>query len=137
MREIDEIVLHYSATPEGQEFHVDDIRRWHKARGFNDVGYHYVITLDGDIELGRPLDVIGAHVKNHNTGKIGVCYIGGTDEQGKAKDTMTKKQQEAFMVLVISLRVAFQKHLTIKGHKDFVPTGCPGFNVREKFRSLV
>ena len=67
MRNIDRIVLHCSATPEGKDYSVETIRDWHvNGRGWSDIGYHYVIRLDGSVELGRPIDKIGAHVKGHN-----------------------------------------------------------------------
>lgn len=54
MRKIDEIIIHCSATAEGRNFTVEDVRRWHKARGFVDVGYHYLVYLDGSVHVGRP-----------------------------------------------------------------------------------
>lgn len=55
MRKIDDIIIHCTATAEGRDVSVADIRRWHKARGFVDVGYHYVVYLDGSVHEGRPL----------------------------------------------------------------------------------
>lgn len=78
MRKITELILHCSATPEGKDFSTTDIDRWHKARGFKMIGYHYVIRLDGTIEQGRPLEMTGAHCKGHNAHSIGICYIGGS-----------------------------------------------------------
>ena len=77
MRKIDEIIIHCSATAEGRNFTVEDVRRWHKARGFVDVGYHYLVYLDGSVHVGRPLAQVGAHCLGHNAHSIGVCYIGG------------------------------------------------------------
>ena len=89
MRQIKEIIIHCSDSPEGRNDTANDIRSWHKKRGFNDIGYHYVILLDGTIEVGRAEDQIGAHCSNHNANSIGICYIGGAewrdgvDEKGK------------------------------------------------------
>ena len=66
MRRIDQIIVHCTATPAGRETSVDEIRRWHLERGFSDIGYHFVIGLDGCIEDGRPLVKIGAHCKGKN-----------------------------------------------------------------------
>lgn len=82
MRTINEIIIHCSATREGQDFSVKDIDRWHKQRVFLMVGYHYIIRLDGTIEQGRPLEMIGAHCTGHNAHSIGICYIGGLDSNG-------------------------------------------------------
>lgn len=73
MRTISEIIIHCSATVEGKDFFVKDIDRWHKQRGFKMVGYHFVIRLDGTIEQGRPLEMIGAHCTGHNAHSIGIC----------------------------------------------------------------
>lgn len=77
-RNIKEIIVHCSATPEGKDFTVADIKRWHLARGFSDIGYHYVIYRDGSIHVGRSENISGAHCTGHNTISIGICYIGGT-----------------------------------------------------------
>ena len=76
-RAITEIIIHCTATPEGKDYTIDDVRRWHKDRGFSDVGYHYVIGRHGELWEGRPVDNIGAHCVNHNRYSIGVCYVGG------------------------------------------------------------
>ena len=77
-RQIDEIIVHCSATREGRDFSAADIRRWHVAdRHFSDIGYHFVVRLDGSIEVGRPLRRSGAHCRAHNRRSVGVCYIGG------------------------------------------------------------
>ena len=74
-RYINEIIVHCTATQEGREVTVSEIRQWHKARGFSDIGYHYVIHLDGTMELGRDVDISGAHCTNHNAHSIGVVYV--------------------------------------------------------------
>ena len=90
MREIKSIILHCSATPEGKDFTVADITRWHKERGFRTIGYHYVVYRDGTVHKGRPVEQIGAHCEGHNKDSIGVCYIGGLMTDGKTpKDTRT------------------------------------------------
>ena len=63
MRKITEIIIHCSATTEGKDFSVEDIDRWHRQRGFNGIGYHFVIYRDGSIHAGRSKRQIGAHVE--------------------------------------------------------------------------
>lgn len=128
MRHIQKIILHCSATKEGQSFSASDIRRWHLARGFNDIGYHYVVKLDGTIEEGRPLGVIGAHTSGQNNGSIGICYIGGLDTNGKPKDTRTAQQRIALRRLVSQLRRRFP-NATVHGHDEYANKACPCFNV--------
>lgn len=132
MRTIDEIIIHCSATKEGINFNVNDIRRWHKAKGWKDVGYHYVICLDGTIQEGRPIDEIGAHCSGHNSNSIGICYIGGLDENNNPKDTRTIRQKAALHVLLKQLCVQFPK-ATIHGHNEFSSKQCPCFDVKDEY----
>ena len=53
MRKIDSVIIHCSATKAGMDFSVADIDRWHRARGMNGIGYHYVVRLDGTVEKGN------------------------------------------------------------------------------------
>ena len=95
MREINKIIIHCSATREGENFDVAEIRKWHLARGFNDIGYHFYIDLYGEIHKGRDINKIGAHCKGHNRNSIGVCYCGGVEADGKTpKDTRLECQKK-------------------------------------------
>ena len=136
MRDLNRIILHCSATKEGQDFSAATIRGWHvNGRGWRDIGYHWVIRLDGSIEVGRPLDEKGAHTKGHNKDSVGVCYIGGLDENGKPKDTMNPEQEKAWRMIVLSLRTLYGD-LTIHGHNVFASKACPSFIVKEKFADM-
>jgi N-acetylmuramoyl-L-alanine amidase len=136
MRDLNRIILHCSATREGKDFSVDTIREWHvNGRGWSDIGYHWVIRLDGSIEVGRPLEKSGAHTKGHNKDSVGVCYIGGCDADGKPKDTMNPEQEKAWRMIVLSLRTLYGD-LTIHGHNEFANKACPSFTVKEKFADM-
>ena len=91
MRKIDKIIIQCTATSEGRAVTVDEIRRWHKERGFSDIGYHYVIYLDGSVHEGRPIDKVGAHCKEHNSNSIGIAYVGGLDKKNNHANTMTPR----------------------------------------------
>lgn len=133
MRYINEIIIHCSATKEGLDFNVNDLRRWHKAQGWKDVGYHFVITLDGTIEQGRALEEIGSHTKGHNAHSIGICYIGGISKDGKPKDTRTIQQKAALCDLLNKLCKKFPDAL-IFGHNDFTKAkACPCFDVQKEY----
>lgn len=135
MRKITEIILHCSATAEGLDFSVRDIRAWHKAQGWADVGYHYVVRLDGTVQEGRPLDQAGAHCKGHNAASIGICYIGGLAADGRTpKDTRTTAQRAAIRALVTRLRRQFPA-ATVHGHNEFAAKACPCFDVRAEYGS--
>lgn len=132
MRKINKIILHCSATPDGKNFKANDIDRWHKQQGWKCIGYHYVIDLDGTIENGRPLNMVGAHCKGHNTNSIGICYIGGVDENNKPKDTRTPEQKENLYLLVFQLMNLY--NLSIKDvycHNQFSNKACPSFSIEQ------
>jgi N-acetylmuramoyl-L-alanine amidase len=132
MRRIDKIILHCSATPEGKHFTVADIDRWHRERGWQGIGYHYVIYLDGSVHKGRPEEIIGAHCSGQNAYSIGICYIGGLDASGKAKDTRTPAQRKALHELVADLQTRYPA-ATVHGHNEFAKKDCPCFNVQNEF----
>lgn len=130
MRKITEIIVHCSATAEGQDFRAADIDRWHRQKGWNGIGYHYVVTLDGTIEQGRPESAVGAHCHGHNVRSIGVCYVGGVDRNGRPKDTRTDAQRASLRSLVQDLLHRYPG-ATVHGHSEFARKACPSFDVLE------
>jgi len=150
MRNIKYIIVHCSATAEGRDFHAKDIDRWHRHRGFNSIGYHYVVDLDGKIEAGRPESQVGAHVYGHNANSIGVVYVGGVAKDGKTpKDTRTPAQKRALIDLLRKLKKQYPG-ARICGHRDLSPDlnhdgkiepaewvkACPCFNAEEEYAKL-
>lgn len=136
MRKITELIVHCSATPEGKSFSVADIDRWHRQRGWNGIGYHFVIYLDGSIHTGRRLAQIGAHCKGHNANSIGICYIGGCNSYGKSpKDTRTAAQKTALSTLLKELKKQFP-NASIHGHRDFAPKACPSFDATAEYADI-
>lgn len=137
MRELKRIILHCTATPEGKHFDVDTIRRWHvKDRGWRDIGYHYVIYIDGSVHEGRPLEQVGAHTSGHNKDSIGIVYVGGCDAKMKAKDTLNEAQEVAMVNLIKALRDGHGE-LSLHGHNEFAAKACPSFDVQKKFDWLI
>lgn len=126
---IEKIIIHCSATREGRDFRASDIDKWHKDRGWKGIGYHYVIGLDGLIEKGRDDNKMGSHAKGHNKNSIGICYIGGLDSNGDAKDTRTSAQEEAMRFLVGFLLK--NNNAEVLGHNEVSSKSCPCFNVKE------
>jgi N-acetylmuramoyl-L-alanine amidase len=144
MRKINEIIVHCSATPEGKDFTVEDIDRWHKDRGFGvncngktiHIGYHYVIYRDGSVHEGRPENLVGAHCQGHNGNSIGVCYIGGVDAVAElAKDTRTPEQKDALVNLLMHLKHKYPQ-AKIHGHRDFARKACPSFDATNEYKNL-
>ena len=135
-RRINEIIVHCTATPEGRDYTVADIRQMHKAQGWVDIGYHYLIYRDGSIHEGRNVDLIGAHCQGHNAQSIGVCYVGGVARDGKTpKDTRTQAQKDALIHLLMQL-VCLSPDATIRGHRDFAANACPSFDATKEYKNL-
>lgn len=135
-RIIKEIIVHCSATPEGKDFTVLDIKKWHLERGFSDIGYHYVIYRDGSINKGRDESKIGAHCTGHNSYSIGVCYVGGVAKDGKtAKDTRTDAQKKSLLSLLRNLKMKYTQ-ASIHSHRDYAQKACPSFDATKEYSSI-
>ena len=136
MRNINLIIVHCSATPEGRNVSVADIDRWHKAKGWNGIGYHHVVDLDGTVEPGRPESEVGAHCLKHNKNSIGVVYVGGLASDGKTpKDTRTPQQKAALVKLLTELKRRYP-NATIHGHRDFAAKACPSFDATKEYKDI-
>jgi len=136
MREIKYIVVHCSATPPSLDIGADEIRKWHtEERGWKDIGYHFVIRRDGSVEKGREIGRSGAHVRGYNANSIGVCYVGGVSESGKAEDNRTADQSRVLFATVSSLKKRWPK-AEVLGHRDFpdVRKACPCFDVKQWYK---
>ena len=143
MRSLNKIIIHCSATPEGRDVKTDTIRDWHvNERDWSDIGYHFVIELDGTLVEGRPLERSGAHTKGHNRNSIGICYVGGVEAEKKngkwiAKDTRTYKQIQTLNQLILSLCDNFDISIdNVYGHNEFSSKSCPSFDVKELVKEL-
>lgn len=131
-RSTDYIVLHCSATPPAHDIGAAEIRQWHMARGWNNIGYHFVVRRNGAIETGRPAAEIGSHVKYHNANSLGVCLVGGVDKGQKPQNNFTEAQWLALKQLLAELQLRYPRALVI-GHRDFpgVAKACPCFGAIE------
>ena len=129
IKDVKKIIIHCSATREGDDsINAEIIDRWHKARGWKGCGYHFVVLIDGTIEVGRNLDECGAHTRGVNCKSWGVCYVGGVESDGKTpKDTRTEKQKESLHRLLKFLKL-IQPNAEIHGHRDFAGKACPSFD---------
>lgn len=155
-RRIDYIAVHCTATPEGRDLTVEQIRKQHKSQGWADVGYHYIIYRDGTVNIGRDVDISGAHVSGYNSYSIGIAYVGGLENrpgvaynQLKAKDTRTDAQKASLMALLMALRKLYPK-AKIQGHRDFSPDrnhdgiiepsewikDCPSFDAKTEYSNI-
>ena len=157
MKVIDSIIIHCSATKAWQDLRAKDIDRIHKQRGFNRIGYNFVVDLDGTVENGRPLSIDGAHCNtkgfsdsSYNKHSIGICYIGGLDANGKPADTRTDWQKVSLRNLVAKLCKEYPI-IEVLGHRDTSPDlngngevepfeyikACPCFDVRKELSNFM
>lgn len=124
MRKIDYLVVHCTATPEGKWFDEADIERMHATRfaliGGKHIGYHVLILLDGTVIQTKGTEYIGQHVKGYNANSIAICYVGGLDRSGKAKDTRTIEQKKALREVLHELKREYPT-ARILGHRDLSP----------------
>lgn len=127
MIEINEIFMHCSATNPKADIDAATIRKWHKDRGWRDIGYHYVIKRDGTLETGRPLTQTGAHAKGHNRNSIGICMVGGVDTKGRADSNFTRAQWKTAEELVEDLTKKYP-NAKVRGHREVSSKACPSFD---------
>ena len=135
MRKNTEIIVHCTATRERLDIGAAEIDRYHRQRGFDSIGYHYVVRLDGSIEKGRDESAVGAHCLSHNVCSIGVAYVGGLDADGKPKDTRTPAQKRSLSALLTELRRRYPG-AKIHGHRDFAAKACPCFDATKEYAAL-
>lgn len=131
-KKTDHIVIHCSATRAIQKIGAADIRKWHLAKGWKDIGYHFVIRRDGKVEKGRGVDEIGSHVAGHNVNSLGICLVGGlNNDTYKPEANYTAAQWATLKVLILSLLKKYPK-AKVLGHRDFpgVQKACPCFDAK-------
>jgi N-acetylmuramoyl-L-alanine amidase len=137
MRQIKEIIVHCSATREGQDISVDTIRKWHtEGRGWSDIGYHFYIDINGNIHKGRDIARMGAHCSGHNKHSIGICYCGGVESDGKTpKDTRTGDQKVGLLAVLRTLKAMYPT-AKIYSHNEFANKACPSFDATSEYANL-
>lgn len=139
------ITVHCSANKKGRYLTASELRAYHIAKGWSDIGYHFVIRTDGCVENGRPINIQGAGVYGHNKNNVHICLIGGLNAKGEPAFTYSDEQMEALFGLIIDLcaeyEIAFEN---VCGHRDYSPDlngdgkitseewikVCPCFDVR-------
>lgn len=132
MRELRRIVVHHSAS--SRSTRTAAIRRWHKSKGWRDIGYHYIIEDDGSLHYGRPLGDIGAHARGANHDSIGICIVG---DNTRADGHWLPIQWRTLGELVDALHLAVGP-LPVFGHREVGTTAtvCPGIDPDEIRRRL-
>ena len=134
-RVTDQIVVHHTGNPTDDDLSAAEIDVSHKARGWTCIGYHYVIRKDGAVELGRPDWAVGAHAYGNNSHTIGVHVCGNFDEAEP-----TDEQIESLAMLLANLCADYSLPIdryTIVGHRELMPTACPGANLFAQMDTIV
>ena len=128
MRAINRIIIHCSDSYHDMDIGVEEITRWHKAKKFKTIGYHYVIRRDGILEIGRPVKESGAHLRGKNKDSIGVCFVGGKEGHGEQANNFTVEQMQIGRMLMSDLHKKYPK-ATFHGHNEFSNKPCPVFDI--------
>lgn len=129
MRHIDKIVIHCTASPDYLDIGAKEIDQWHRDRGWSQIGYHYVVRRNGEVERGRPEHLDGAHARGVNATSIGICWV-GTDQP-------SPEQEKSLVGLVNLLRGKYNVKIEkVLGHREAVKTDktCPNLNM-DRFRA--
>lgn len=140
MRVINEIIIHCSGTKDKVDIGAKEIKEYHTTppplgRGWKDIGYHYVIRLDGTVERGRLISKAGAHCFGHNSHSIGICYVGGLNQSGQPADTRTRAQKASLLKLITNLVKVY--HCDIHGHHDHNKAkDCPCFDAHKEYTNI-
>ena len=134
---IDEIIIHCTASRCSHPVTAADVDKMHRKRGFEMIGYNFVVEIDGNIVPGRPLNCIPAHCKGYNTHSIGIAYVGGYDERGNVADTRNALQKRALVDLITSLLYFYPNITNISGHRDYANKACPCFDAKKEYAQLL
>ena len=128
----DIIVIHCSATPPTMDIGVEKIREWHvKDNGWDDVGYHHIITRSGVLQKARPEEMQGAHAPKVNYRSVAICMIGGSDASGGWSNNFTDEQWVTLKALLLNLTKKYEIKKIIGHYQVDDKKECPSFKVPE------
>jgi len=124
-RRVDRVFIHCSASDNPKHDNVATIRRWHLARGFSDIGYHFFIHKNGKISKGRNIEKTPAAQRGNNSGTIAICL------HGLQKEKFTNAQFKAIQAISIDINNAYYKNISFHGHKEVSAKACPVFDYKK------
>ena len=133
-KKTDSIIIHCAATKPSMDIGYKEIRTWHvDQNGWDDVGYHFIIRRNGQLEKARPEGYSGAHAPSHNSRSIGICLVGGMADDGGPENNFTLEQFLTLKDLVNMIMDKYSDITEVLGHCDVQENkpNCPGFNVKE------
>ncbi|MFR9126619.1 MAG: N-acetylmuramoyl-L-alanine amidase [Acidaminococcus intestini] len=130
----DLLVIHHTGNPTDDDLSAEEIHESHLAQGWAGIGYHFVIRKDGTVEMGRPVDTVGAHAYGYNSRSIGI-HVCGNFEVGEP----TPEQIESCAILVAWLSEEYGVKVNrsnVVGHRDLMATACPGDNLYSQLQTI-
>ena len=126
----DTIVIHCTQTPADMDVDVAKVTEWHTQRGFDTIGYHYLIKRDGTLQTGRDESLVGAHAVAVNGTSIGVALAGGGTADMGWENNFEPIQFETLKSIIIKLKDKYNIQKII-GHSEVESTKqCPSFDVQ-------
>ena len=127
IRQVKKVFLHCSANS-NPNWKINDLKKSHLARGFNDIGYHFFIDFNGTIYKGRDLEIIPSAQKGYNTNSIAICLHGGLNSKNDFKEIQLNKCKE----LCLQINSTYNNNITFHGHCE-VESGkdCPVFDYKK------
>ncbi|NXI44397.1 PGRP2 amidase, partial [Galbula dea] len=109
-----------------QSFHQD-------TRGWDDIGYSFVVGSDGYLYQGRGWHWVGAHTKGYNSKGYGVGYVGDFSSTLPDADILALVRDE---LLPCAVRMGkLQQNYTVRGHRQLGHTECPGSALFQEIRT--
>jgi N-acetylmuramoyl-L-alanine amidase len=136
--QVDHLVVHCAATPPSMDIGAKEIDLWHRQRGWNGIGYHFVIRRNGVVEAGRATDIVGSHAVGFNLRSLSFCLIGGVDKagaEGKPAANFTSEQLASLRDLLTAWLKVWPK-AEVVGHRELPSRharlkACPSFDVKQ------
>ena len=128
------IVIHHTGNPVDDDLSAEQIHASHQAQGWAGIGYHFVIRKDGTVELGRPVECVGAHAEGFNYCSIGIHVCGNFDLAEP-----TEAQINALPMLLADICDAYgliASDSIVIGHRDLMATDCPGNNLYKRMDTI-
>lgn len=132
MRDINLAIIHCADTYKRMDIGVKEIDQWHRERGFDSCGYHFVIRRDGKLEQGRPMEQTGAHAAGYNYESLGICLVGGRSDDDEPEFNYTADQMMKLRALVAILKDLYPG-IEVIGHRDVSGKACPSFDAKAYF----
>ncbi|OGR69370.1 MAG: hypothetical protein A2081_05670 [Elusimicrobia bacterium GWC2_61_19] len=126
----------YPRTYEAAVSEVQFVQDYHQhAKGWIDIGYHFLVDPAGNIFEGRPILAEGAHVVKHNPGNIGISILG--NYHPPVSNQFTPAAEASFVAVGRYLKDTYAVNVSsFYAHRDIGNTDCPGDDLYAKKTGL-